>query len=83
VTRFSRIDLPQPAHAALLIFLQQQRRAFGLRAHVGIGLELARRPARDGEDADDRHAQHEQHGQQLLKADGRLHEQQRAGTGRR
>ena len=51
------IDLPQPAHAALLIFLEQQAGAFRLGAEVGIGLELAEGPARNGEDADDGDAQ--------------------------
>ena len=39
------IDLPQPTHAALLIFLKQQARAFALAAEVGIGLELVGRPS--------------------------------------
>ena len=42
------IDLPQPADAALLIFLEQQARAFALAADVGIGLELVEGPAGDG-----------------------------------
>ena len=41
------IDLPQPADAALLIFLQQQAGAFALRAEVGVGLQLVERPAGD------------------------------------
>ena len=54
------IDLPQPADAALLIFLEQQARAFALAADVGVGLELVERPAGDGQDAEDRHAEREQ-----------------------
>ncbi len=57
------IDLPQPAHAALLIFLQQQAGAFRLGTEIGIGLELAEGPAGDGQDADDGDAQREQDGQ--------------------
>ena len=48
------IDRPQPADAALLIFLKQQARAFALAADVGIGLELIERPAGDGQHAEDR-----------------------------
>ena len=44
------IDLPQPAHAALLIFLEQQARAFALGAEIGVGLQLLERPAGDGEE---------------------------------
>src|SRR3712207_7896599 len=33
------IDRPQPANAALLIFLEQQARAFALGADVGVGLD--------------------------------------------
>jgi hypothetical protein len=51
------IDLPQPAHAALLIFLQQQATRFRWRTHVGVGLQLPECPARDREDADDGNAQ--------------------------
>ena len=61
------IDLPQPADAALLIFLEQQAGAFRLRAEVGVGLELAERPARDGQDADDRHAEREQDRQHVVE----------------
>ena len=61
------IDLPQPAHAALLIFLQQQARAFALCAEIGIGLELLERPARDVEDAEDRDAEREQDRQHVLE----------------
>ena len=61
------IDLPQPAHAALLIFLQQQAGAFRLRAEVGIGLELAEGPPRDGKDADDGDAQREQDRQHIVE----------------
>ena len=32
------IDLPQPADAALLIFLEEQARALALTADVGVGL---------------------------------------------
>ena len=61
------IDRPQPADAALLIFLEQQARAFALAADVGIGLELAEGPAGDGHDAGDRHAEREQDRQHVLE----------------
>ncbi len=63
------IDLPQPANAALLIFLEQQAGAFGLRAEVGIGLELPKRPARNGQNPDDCDAQREQDGQHGIERD--------------
>ena len=47
------IDLPQPADAALLIFLEQQGGALARRAHVGIGLQLPECPAGDREHAED------------------------------
>ena len=63
------IDLPQPADAALLIFLEQQARALALAADVGIGLELVERPAGDGQDAEDRNAEREQDRQHVLERD--------------
>src|SRR5918997_1038956 len=50
------IDFPQPADAALLIFLQQQARAFALAADVGVRLELVERPPGDRQHAEDRDA---------------------------
>ena len=61
------IDLPQPAHAALLIFLEQQACTFALGAKVGIGLELFERPAGDVEDAENRDAQREQDRDHMLE----------------
>ena len=61
------IDLPQPADAALLIFLEQQAGAFRLRAEVGVGLELPEGPARDRQHADDGDAQREQDRQHIVE----------------
>jgi hypothetical protein len=55
-----RVDLPQPAHAALLIFLQKKARALALRAEIGVRLQLLERPAGDVEDAEDGNAKREQ-----------------------
>ena len=79
MTRFSRIDLPQPADAALLIFLEQQARAFALAADVGVGLELVEGPARDGQDAEDRNAEREHDRQHVLERHRVAAEQERAG----
>src|SRR3954447_20161330 len=62
-----RIDLPQPAHAALLIFLKKKARAFALTADVGVGLELVERPAGDGQDAEDRYSKGEDDRQHVLE----------------
>ena len=72
------IDLPQPADAALLIFLEQQARALALAADVGIGLELVEGPAGDGQDAEDRHAEREHDRQHVLERNAVTAEQQRA-----
>ena len=64
------IDLPQPADAALLIFLKQQARAFALGAEVGVGLQLVKRPARHCQDAENRHSEGEQDGQHVRKRNG-------------
>ena len=53
------VDLPQPADTALLIFLEQEARAFALAADVGIGLELVESPASDGQDTEDRYSKSE------------------------
>src|SRR6476619_6162970 len=63
------VDWPQPADAALLIFLEQQARAFALGADVGVGLELMERPARDREDAEDRDSEREDDRQHMLERD--------------
>ena len=47
------IDLPQPADAAMLIFLEQQPDRFGLGADVGDGLELVEGPAGQPGDSED------------------------------
>ena len=70
------IDLPQPTHAALFIFLKQQARALALAADIGVGLELMKGPARDGQYAEDRDAEREQDRQHVLERDAvPLHQQ--------
>ena len=61
------IDRPQPADAALLIFLKQLGRAFAAAADVGVRLELAERPTGDGQHAGDRHAEREDDRQHVLE----------------
>ena len=61
------IDLPQPADAALLIFLQQQAGALALRAEVGVGLELVEGPAGDREHAENGDPEREQDRQHVLE----------------
>ena len=77
------IDLPQPADAALLIFLEQQARALALAADVGVGLELVERPAGDGHHAEDRHAEGEQDRQHVLEGNGVAAKHQRAADAER
>ena len=72
------IDLPQPTHAALLIFLEQQARAFALAADIGVGLQLVEGPARDGQDAEDRDAEREEDRQHVLKRHAVPLDQQRS-----
>src|SRR6185503_1353131 len=47
------IDLPQPADAALLIFLKEQAGALALAPDVGVGLELLEGPASDRQNTED------------------------------
>src|SRR5205085_10371797 len=54
------IDLPEPADAALLIFLKQQAGALALAANVSIHLQLVKCPTRDGRHPCDGHAEREQ-----------------------
>ena len=77
------IDLPQPAHAALLIFLKKQARAFALGAEIGIGLELLEGPAGDVEHAEDGHAEREQDRQHVLEGNRRAAEEQGGSRRRR
>ena len=63
------IDLPQPADAALLIFLEQQAGALALAADIGVGLELVERPAGDGQHAEDRDSEREQDREHVLEGD--------------
>ena len=76
------IDGPQPADAALLIFLEQQAGALALAADVGVGLQLVERPARDREDAEDRDAEREDDRQHVLERHGVAADQQRAADPR-
>ena len=71
------IDLPQPADAALLIFLEQEAGALALAADVGVGLELMKGPARDGHDAGDRDAEREKDRQHVLEGNGVAGKQKR------
>jgi hypothetical protein len=59
--------MPQPAHPALLILLEEQAGAFGLGAEVGIGLQLSERPAGDVQDAEDRDSQREEDRHQIVE----------------
>ena len=59
--------LPQPADAALLIFLEQQAGAFALAAEVGVGLELVNRPAGDREHAENGDPEREQDREDVLE----------------
>src|SRR3954452_21963415 len=76
------IDLPQPADAALLIFLEEEACALALAADVGIGLELVESPARDAHDAGDRHPEREQDRQHVLERDAVTSEEERAADAR-
>ena len=71
------IDRPQPANAALFIFLEQQACAFALAADVGIHLELLERPARDGENAEDRDPHRKHDREHMMERDGVASHQQR------
>src|SRR3569833_892834 len=64
------IDCPQPADAALLIFLEQQARALALSADVGVHLELMEGPPRDREHAEAADAEREQDRDHVLERDG-------------
>ncbi len=72
------IDRPQPADAALLIFLEQQAGAFALAADVGIHRQLMKRPAGDGQHAEDRDAHGEDDRQHVVERHGVATDQQRA-----
>ncbi len=72
------IDLPQPADAALLVFLEQQAGALALAADVGVGLELGERPARNGEDAENRDAEVEDDREHVLERNAVAGENQRS-----
>ena len=72
------VDRPQPADTALLIFLEQQGRAFALAADIGVHLELVEGPSGDGHHTGDRDAQREQDRQLVLERDRMAAEQQGA-----
>ena len=61
------IDLPQPADAALFIFLQEQAGAFALAADIGVGLQLVKGPARHRQNAKNGDAEREQDREHMLE----------------
>ncbi len=64
------IDLPQPADAALLIFLEKEARALALASDIGVGLELEERPSRNRKHAKDRNTEGENDRKHMLKRNG-------------